>query len=208
MAVKCGACGADNDGWIPKERLDKVSEQRRNLRDELASAQQALEDLQSETSTASAEVAAKLSHAETLQARVSELENERGGWATERALMAAGVTDEEGVGIARLLWDRMGEDDRPASVGDWLRSDSVPLAIRAYLPPTTTTEAPATTTEAEAPATNGERVNRNPPTNRGATAAAPTAPIYSKEAIANMAENGTYKEHAEQIRADWRNRNR
>ncbi|NBP79749.1 hypothetical protein EBU58_03340, partial [bacterium] len=66
MAVKCGACGADNEGWIPKERLDKVSEQRRNLRDELANAQQALDDLRSETSTASAEVAAKLSHAETL----------------------------------------------------------------------------------------------------------------------------------------------
>ena len=207
MAVKCGACGADNEGWIPKERLDKVSEQRRNLRDELANAQQALDDLRSETSTASAEVAAKLSHAETLQSRVAELEAERSGWATERALMAAGVTDEEGVGIARLLWDRMAENDRPASVGDWLKSDSVPLAIRAYLP-TTTTEAPTTTTEAEAPATNGERVNRNPPTNRGATAAAPTAPVYSREAIASMAKNGTYREHAEQIRADWRNRNR
>jgi hypothetical protein len=194
MAVKCGACGADNEGWIPKERLDKVSEQRRNLRDELANAQQALDDLRSETSTASAEVAAKLS--------VAELEAERSGWATERALMAAGVTDEEGVGIARLLWDRMAEDDRPASVGDWLKSDSVPLAIRAYLP-TTTTEAPTTTTEAEAPATNGERVNRNPPTNRGATAAAPTAPVYSREAIANMTP-AEYREHRQQIRADMK----
>lgn len=202
MAVKCGACGADNEGWIPKERLDKVSEQRRNLRDELANAQQALDDLRSETSTASAEVAAKLSHADTLQSRVAELEAERSGWATERALMAAGVTDEEGVGIARLLWDRMAEDDRPASVGDWLKSDSVPLAIRAYLP-TTTTEAPTTTTEAEAPATNGERVNRNPPTNRGATAAAPTAPVYSREAIANMSP-AEYREHRQQIRADMK----
>lgn len=205
MAVKCGACGADNEGWIPKERLDKVSEQRRGLKEQLANAQQALEDLQAETATASAQSEAKLQHAETLLERVTQLESEKAGWATERALMAAGVTNEEGVGIARLLWDRIPADDRPATVGEWLTSDAVPLAIKAYLPSGSAPadQAAAAPAEPAQAAPADQRINRNPPANRGATGTAPTAPIYTRESIAAVPKE-EWAAHREQIMRDFR----
>lgn len=201
MAVQCGACGASNEGWIPKERLDKVSEQRRGLKEQLANAQQALEDLQTEADSASAQNEAKLIHAETLIAKVAKLEAAQSGWDTERALLAAGVTNEEGIGIARLLWDRLPEDSKPQSVSEWLQGESVPLAIKAYLPEPAAEPAAEQSPEPEAEPAAQARINRNPPTNRGAVGTAPTAPIYTRGSIEGMSLD-EYRAHREQIEAD------
>lgn len=94
---------------LKKER-DQVADQLEQLRGELA------------TTRTAAEAAAK--HA----SRVAELEEELG-------LVRTGLTDPEGIDVARTLWRRLPEDKRPATVAEYVASvkEAPPKALAAYL---------------------------------------------------------------------------
>lgn len=73
---------------------------------------------------------ASASKAERLAKQLEELQVERAAW-------QAGVTDPEGIEVARLFWGKLPEKDRPG-LGDWLSGlkadpSTAPRALAAYL---------------------------------------------------------------------------
>ena len=76
-----------------------------------------------------------------MQSQLAELqgkyEGDRTAWQTERAAWSAGITDDEGVDVARTLYNRLPKTDRPA-FGDWLTSlksdpSKAPRSLQPYL---------------------------------------------------------------------------
>lgn len=83
---------------------------------------------------------ASASKAERLAKQLEELQVERAAW-------QAGVTDPEGIEVARLFWGKLPEKDRPA-LGDWLSGlkadpSTAPKALAAYLSASSPAPAPA-----------------------------------------------------------------
>lgn len=83
----------------------------------------------------------QLAKLEGLTRQVADLEakhaSERGTWEAERAVWSAGITDPEGLLVARTLHGALPEAGRPA-IGDWLaalRTDpsKAPRPLRPYL---------------------------------------------------------------------------
>ena len=64
----------------------------------------------------------KAAEADTLRARVAELEGQQAGWQEERAILGAGVLDDpdEAIDLARTFHRRLPEADRP-TLADWIR---------------------------------------------------------------------------------------
>ena len=63
------------------------------------------------------------------------------GFETERAVLGAGITDPEGVEMAKLFHSKLGEDAPPMS--EWLAGDSLPKAVSAYVPAAPSAAAPS-----------------------------------------------------------------
>lgn len=72
-------------------------------------------------------------------AELARLRAEASAWGEERALLAAGIADPEGMDFARHAFSRVPEADRPkGGIGEWLKAaDKLPKAVAAYLPGTT-----------------------------------------------------------------------
>jgi hypothetical protein len=118
------------DGRVPYARFKAVNEARKQAIDEGAKAATARD----------AALKAAAQH-----------EAERARWSVERDALRAGITDEEGLDVALMFYDRLPRDKRP-TMGEWLaslRADpaTAPRALAAYLPTTkaTSTTPPATT---------------------------------------------------------------
>jgi len=107
---------------------------------------------------------------------------EREALRVEREILAAGVTDAEGVEYVQHAYSRLPTEGRPP-LAEWLgQRDSLPKAVRAYLP-----EAPASTAStATAPAPKPAPA----PAPRPATGTMPQAPSepqsWTPEAIARL----------------------
>ena len=100
---------------IPFERFAEVLAERNQLRDEVASVKE-------------------------LREKLEGVDTERAAWSEERAFMQAGLTNAEGVEVARFLYSKI-EGEKPA-IGDWLKSP--PPAVAGYMTKTETAEtAPA-----------------------------------------------------------------
>jgi TolA-binding protein len=116
---------------------------------------------------------------------------EREALQVERAIIAAGITDAEGVEYVQHAYSKLPSDNRPA-LADWLgQRDALPRAVRAYLP-----EAPAaaaTTTPAAAPRTSQGTVPQTP--------SEPTS--WTPEAIARLSPT-EFKANREAIMAALR----
>jgi len=176
--TKCESCGHDHAGWIPKDRLDTVAEQRR-------AALEASEGLASKV----AELDAQLKAATTagadlgiLQGEVERLKGLEQSWGVEKGILSAGL-EPAGLSIVRMLWDSMPAADRPDSVGAWLSDRAtLPKAVSVYLP---SGDQPAA---APAPAPSLPRSS--------ATARDPSQPSdpLSADAIRSMSL-AEYKEH-------------
>jgi hypothetical protein len=123
MGTKCEQCGHEHDGWVPADRLSKVTEQRR--------AAEAARD----------EALGKVAELEEATGRLGELESQLSTLAAERDaltlradIMSAGVTDPEGVAIVSTLWAALPDDARPSEgLSGWLTSPDAPRAVRVYL---------------------------------------------------------------------------
>lgn len=119
----CPHCQGELTDHIPRYRLNDESKKRRE-------AVQAASDLQAQL-TAAQEQAGQL---EGLQTQLAALQGQSERWGHERSLMQAGVTSQEGLQVALTLYGAMPADTRPPTVADWLTSDSLPQAVRVYLP--------------------------------------------------------------------------
>jgi len=95
--------------------------------------------------------------AQSLEEKEAQLSHQRVEHEAERAIMARGITDEEGIQIARFMHSKLGEDAPP--IGDWLSGDGLPKAVSAYLPVAAPPDAPAPPADAPAPVGNPVAAN-------------------------------------------------
>lgn len=111
--------------------------------------------------------------AEALRSQLAELTAARAAetasWGEEKELMRSGLLDDEGRDVARLLYQRTPESERPKSIGEWiggLRAEgaTIPRALQPYLGAPGATVVP-------------------PPRATGDGKPAPTAPAVTPEAL-------------------------
>lgn len=116
---------------------------------------------------------------------------EREALRLEREIYAAGITDAEGIEYVQHAYSKLKADDRPA-IGEWLAAkDTLPRAIRAYLPEASAPQtAPAADTRTRLPASSATALPSGP--------AAPTA--FSAERIMSMSQ-AEFRANLDAIRA-------
>ncbi len=131
MAVKC-SCGIEHENWVPKERLGEVNTKRSEAETALASATTRTAELEAELATAKTDAAS----ATELKTKLETLQASEAAWGVERSGLQAGVTENDGVKVARMFWDQVSETDRPeGGISAWLgQRDALPKAVQAYLP--------------------------------------------------------------------------
>lgn len=120
----------DHRGLV--RRIETLSRRESELKAKLAAAEAKTTELQA----AIAEHGKAAKGWEKLQQERDSLLAEKAGWAEERAIVAAGVTEQEGVDFVRLAWSRLPEDQRPkGGPAEWLSTrDKLPKGVQAYLP--------------------------------------------------------------------------
>lgn len=101
------------------------------------------------TKTRIAELEAQLEGLKATATKAEQLAQQLEDMKLERAAWQAGVTDPEGIEVARLFHGKLPAKDRP-SLGDWLgqlKADpsTAPRALAAYLAPAAPAAAPAPT---------------------------------------------------------------
>lgn len=192
-----------SDDMVPRSRLNEEIAKRKELEADLASLK---------TGLTAAE--AKAAEAETLRAQLAKLNTEHD---TFRAGVAAGITDPEGLDLARWFYDKVqpAEGEERPSFADYmgkLKSDPAarPKALGAYFvdatpaaaaapqaaPATSATNAPAKPA-APAPAPAPRSTAPLPPTASGAAPApapSPSAAGWTREAIADPAAYAANRE--------------
>lgn len=98
---------------VPYARFQAVVSERNELRSKVSSLEQDLQSHSEKAATAD-------TLAQQLEAEKSARAKERAAWDTERAMIDAGLHDQEGRDVAQLHYGRLGEKERPA-LGDWLK---------------------------------------------------------------------------------------
>jgi len=114
------------------DRIQSVSRQKFELRQQLKEAQAKVADYET-----------KLADLPRLEKELAKITAERdtlsadaASWATEREIIGAGITDPEGIEAAQWAWSRLAEDKRPESMGEWLKGepDTLPKVLQPFLP--------------------------------------------------------------------------
>lgn len=164
MAYECPHCSAEIADIVPKARLDKERAKRSAAEEAATAHEQAIAEWQAKAEQGAAA-------AEELAAYKSKEQ----AWTEERAIIGAGITDAEGIQMARLAWSAVPSDQRPeGGVAEWL--PSAPRGVRAYLPDAKPSEprsaAPAPASSAP-PAAAPPAVVPSPVAGRQPTGAAP-----------------------------------
>lgn len=127
---------SDEVETVPKARLDAVIEARKAAETKVA----ALE----------AKVAELGALPERLESVMKELEGfkaKESAWSEERDILAAGITDPEGVEFTRVAWNKVAEKPE-GGIKAWIAGGKLPKAVAAYLP----SAAPAEPSPSKAPA--------------------------------------------------------
>lgn len=99
----------------------------------------------------------------------------------ERDMLAAGLTDSEGIDFALTAYNKLPAEGRPP-IGEWLSNrDALPRAVKAYL------SEPAAPAKAEAPTPPAPATVTMPRSNTGAVAQpSPQPNAWSAEAISKL----------------------
>ena len=148
-------------------RIATVTARRREAEAALTAAEERIHALEGEITTWKTQAKSW----ESVQAERDGLVAEREGWATEKALVGAGLTDLEGIDMARMSYARVRPEDRPkGGIGEWIKSDAVPRGVRSYLP--SAEDKAAATAKAE-PAKAQPRQAANTDSKARSTAGAP-----------------------------------
>lgn len=160
---------------VPYPRFAKVNAERKALADQN-------EALQSQ-------LAAHRAAADELTA----LRAERSTWAEERELMGQGITDEEGISLARHYYGRLPAESRPKSVGEYVASlrvegAAVPKGLAPFV------GAPAASVAESHQA-------RTMPRSTATGVAAPAAPTVTAEALRAAREQAQRSGNWEPVKA-------
>jgi hypothetical protein len=140
-----------------------------------------------------AELVPASKRAETLAAQLADYERRAAAWTEERAILAAGISDPDGIDFARHAWSRVPADQRPeGGLPAWLQSrDALPRAVQAYLPQAAAATDPTPPVAPRLPAAN--------------TGAAPAVPHggarFTADQIARMSD-AEYTAHRAAIMAE------
>lgn len=172
------------DKAVPYERFQQVTKGRREALARVAELEDQLRTLQAEAGTAR-------TLADSLRDAEGRLSSQAAEWQGERELWRAGLTDPEGIEVARMFYGKLDADKRP-TMGEWLASmkadpTSAPRALAAYL---AASGAPAPASSAAEPEPPARPAPPNP--NRGAAsssaAAAATAQGFDAATIKRLAD--------------------
>ena len=139
-----------------QKRIRTITGERKELRAQLEASARELEGLRGKAGDS----ATLTTERDGLR---GELDALRASHATERDLWRAGLHDEEGQEVARTLFGRLPEAERPKSIGEWLASFTgdkpAPRGLAPYLAPGGGAPKPAPprpTGGSAAPPVNGE----------------------------------------------------
>lgn len=175
------------EGMVPSARLREESAKKREAMARVTELESLLSE--SEKKAATADTLAKQLEEHKLANKATKAE-----WETERAVWQVGLTDPEGIDIARHLHSRLPEDKRPP-MAEWLKSlkddpTKAPKALAAYLagPEVAAPAAPAPA-KAAAPASGARAATGAAPAASGGASA--TAPAYSTEQVREIRERAT-----------------
>lgn len=155
--MKC-ECGVEHPDWVPKDRLSKVVQQRKDA-----------EEARDAALSKVGELEAAVSDVDGLRSQLEGLTAERDKLTTRAAIMQAGIVDPEGIEVVEALWGAKPADARPSEgLAGWLTSpDDLPRAVRAYLPQEPAAPPPAAP-EAPASASPPPPSSHRPPGTQGA----------------------------------------
>jgi hypothetical protein len=150
-----------------------------------------------------ADLEAQVAQVAELQKTVETYKAKEAEWGTERTLMESGFLDPEARDVAKYLYSRLPEKDRPAlpdMVKTWTADPSkAPRPLQPYL-------AASKTQDEGKPEAGGEQQKPEPaglpPQNKGARSTAPATSPLSAEQIKNMSLD-EYKKHRESIRSEY-----
>jgi hypothetical protein len=175
------ATTAPADKTVPYERFQQATAGRREALSRVAELEDQVRALQGKAGTAET-LAASL---RDMEAKYQTVQTE---WQTERALYAAGLTDPDGIEVARMFYAKLDAKERPA-LPEWIKGikadpSTAPRALQAYLGQAEPVAAPAQPVEPSRPAP--------PNSNRGAVAssaaASATAQGFDAAAIRRLSE--------------------
>jgi len=172
MGIKCPHCTENIDGYVPQDRLDDMAKRRRDAEKRAKEA----EVVSAGAAESTAQVEAWKAKAEALEADLTKANT---AFSTERSIFESGITDPEGVKVARLLWDNAGEDR--GELAEWLGSGQKALSAWQAAPPPADPAAPGTPPAAPAPPGSPP-----PPANRGAAPFNGQPGTLDAGAISNM----------------------
>jgi hypothetical protein len=134
MSIEQDDTGDDGEGAGSRveRRIATITKRRKEAEDALRAAQERIDALEDEVTTYK-------SQAKTFESVTAELESYRqkeAQWVDERAMISVGLTDAEGVDMARLAYNRIKAEERPkGGIAEWLSNrDALPKGVQAYLP--------------------------------------------------------------------------
>lgn len=193
MSVKCSSCGHEHEDWVPKARLETVTEQRKAAKAEAKAAEERAAQIEAQL----AEAGNSQDTIDSLNGRIKELEAAKGTWELQKTIMGAGITDPEGLSVISTLWSALPEDKRPdGGVSEWLTGDSAPKAAKAYM----VADTQQGETEAETKTAEVQTRAGLPNANSGIKQSSNADGQFTAQRIAQMTP-AEYAQHREAIRA-------
>jgi hypothetical protein len=168
---------------IPEDATPKARDRIVALAAEKAQLRAQLDSLQAKVGEASRwQSEAETARADYAKAQ-AEWQAQQTTWQTERAMLAAGITDPEAPDIVQAAYGKVqpGEGGAKPTLAEWLANrEALPKGVRAYLPDGAAQPAPAA---ANAAAT-AQAVT--PKVNAGASATAEPVKTFTPDAIQRM----------------------
>lgn len=186
------------EGHIPAARLSEMAALKNTAiaeRDTALSRVTALEaDLAAHASTIASHAEVLAAHEATVQqhadAAAGWLAKEQ-GWVETKSIYQAGLTDADGIDVARMFHGKLPESERPA-IGEWLESlkadpSTAPRALAPYLGKPAATQEAASTVQTTTVATETKAAEQAAPP---AAAPPPAPPVGNQAANGVVTPNG------------------
>jgi len=131
LSPDAGAAGEGTAETVPRQRFNELVTERDALKGQLTDQTRQLKSYEERAATAD-------TLAKQLETEKAAHAATRKGFEMDLALSDAGIADQDGREVAKMLYSRLAEKDRPA-ISDWLggfkaKPDSAPKALAVYLP--------------------------------------------------------------------------
>ena len=156
----------ENEQMVPKSRLDELIRQRDEARTQVTTLEGRVQDMTSKVESYQALASESEKFKEEIATMSSSRESERTTWQQDRALLQAGIQDDD---VGDLIKLKFGKQDTETDFGKWVEGESAKEYVKPFLSAAvapTTTETPTTvettkTLETD-PANKGNPVTPSP----------------------------------------------